>query len=67
MSKIDHAKRNSEDKLRRQKGERVFKPKKATPKQLQLLKKLGVTFQKNINRNTASLKISEMLDKSKNV
>ena len=64
MSKIDHNKRNLEDKLRRQKGERVFKPKKATAKQLQLLKKLGIKVQKNINRSTASSKISEALNKN---
>lgn len=66
MSKLDHGKRNKLAKLKRQRGERVYKPKKATSKQKELMKKLGIKFEPNINRKTASLKISEVLDK-KNV
>jgi|TARA_R110000851_G_scaffold226403_2_gene379078 hypothetical protein len=64
MANMNHSKRNNEDKLKRQRGERVFKVKKATSKQKELLKKLGISFQPNINRKTASTKISEVLNKN---
>ncbi len=64
MSKLDHAKRNLQEKLRRQRGEQISKrkPKKATPKQISLLKKLGIEPDKNMNRLTASNKIKEALN-----
>ena len=63
MSKLNHGKRNLEDKLKRQKGQRVFKTKKATSKQKELMKKLNISFNSDINLKTASQKISEVLDK----
>ena len=63
MSKLNHGKRNLEDKLKRQKGQRVFKTKKATPKQKELMKKLNISFNSDINLKSASQKISEVLDK----
>ena len=63
MSKIDHVKRNSEDKLKRSKGLSISKRRseKASTKQIAFMKKLGIKPDKNMNKKTASLKISEAL------
>ena len=63
MASINHAKRNLEEKVRRRKGLSISKrkPKKATTKQISLLKKLGIKADNNMNISTASLKIKEAL------
>lgn len=63
MSKMNYGKRNLEEKVRRQKGESIIKnkSKKVTAKQISLMRKLGIRFDSNMNRKTASDKISEAL------
>lgn len=63
MAKLNYEKRNRDEKLRRLKGQQISKkrPKKITSKQIELMKKLGLKTDKNMNRATASQKISEAL------
>ncbi len=65
---MNYGKRNLEEKVRRQRGESISKksPKKITAKQISLMRKLGIRFDSQMNRKTASDKISEAL-KKKNV